>query len=205
MLDPDAIACRPRPPGGRHRLRARGGSHGVLRAGQHHARKRQGYGHRNLPEAGLRPRRTPSRRLRPALQPPPTARDHDPALPAQCRPHTADPPPHPHRRSTFTDEQVAGWISYRSGSGSATNRTCLSASLPAIPPACGSAPSPHPRHHGKAHCSVMLPGDGNPRRTPVRCIGRVNSRAGKLVPSMNRSDSRGGELRHALAEPNAAA
>ena len=37
--------------------------------GRHHARKHQGRDHRNLSEARPRPRRTPSRQLRPALQP----------------------------------------------------------------------------------------------------------------------------------------
>ena len=97
--------CRPQPSGDPHRLRARGGPNGALQVGQHHTRKHQKRDHRNLPETRPRPRRTLSRQLRLALQPPLPSPDHDPALPAQCRPHTAHPLPRSHCRLTFMDEQ----------------------------------------------------------------------------------------------------
>ena len=99
--------CRPQPPGDPHRLRARCGPNGALQTGQHLARKHRERDHRNLPEARPQPCRTPSRQLRLVLQPPlpsPSLPDHDPALPAQCRPYTAHPLPRTNRRLTFADE-----------------------------------------------------------------------------------------------------
>ena len=76
----------------------------------------------------------------------------------------------------------------RRGPGSATNRTCSPASLPATSPAsCGSDPTPapaargpRPRYDREAHRVAKLPGDGNPSSHP-RPVHRTHHSTGRQI------------------------